>query len=112
MAAAQPVVAVAIAVFWLLGNAEKSTRHASTQFAAALENGDPSAAPAGGPDYVDGVRAYFGPVSSAKVIDAHNKSINTGDSADTRSYYVADMLLRSERGAAVIELDNKPGAET
>ena len=56
-------VAVAVAVFWLLGKAEESTRHASTQFAAALEKNDPSAAPAGGADYVEGVRAYFGPVT-------------------------------------------------
>jgi hypothetical protein len=96
---------VAVAVFWLLGKAEESTRHASTRFATALVKNDPSAAPAGGADYVTGVRAYFGPVRSAEVIDAHNKSINTGDSADTRSYFVADILLHTERGAAVIELE-------
>ena len=99
------MVAVAVAVFWLLGKSEESTRHASAQFAAALEKNDPSAAPAGGADYVEGVRAYFGPVTSAEVVDAHNKSINTGDSADTRSYFVADLLLRTKRGAAVIELE-------
>ena len=99
------MVAVAFTVFWLLGKAEESTRHASTQFAAALEKNDPSAAPAGGADYVEGVRAYFGPVTNAEVVDAHNKSINTGDSADTRSYFVADILIRTKRGAAVIELE-------
>jgi hypothetical protein len=98
-------VAVAVAVFWLLGETEKSTRHAATQFAAALGRNDPSAAPPGGSEYVGGVRAYFGPVTSAKVIETHNKSINTGNSADTRSYFVAEILLRSERGAAVIELE-------
>ena len=98
-------IGVAIAVFWFLGNAEKSARHASTQFAAALENSDPSEAPAGGAGYVSSLQAHFGPIRSAGVIDAHNKSINTGDSADTRSYFVADLLLRTARGPAVIELE-------
>ena len=98
-------IGVAIAVFWFLGNAEKAARHASTQFAAALENRDPSEAPPGGAGYVSSLHARFGPIRSAGVIDAHNKSINTGDSADTRSYFVADLLLRTARGPAVIELE-------
>ena len=97
--------AVAVAVFWFLGNAETAARHASTQFAAAVVKDDPRAAPAGGADYVAGVRGYFGPVTSATVIGAHNKSINTGDAADTRSYFVADVLLRTEHGPAVLELE-------
>jgi hypothetical protein len=97
--------ALAVALFWYLGKAEQSARHASTQFAVALEHGEPSAAPAGAADFVEGVRAAFGPVTSARIIDAHNKGIDTGDSADTRSYFVADLLLRTERGAAVIELE-------
>ena len=44
--------------------------------------------------------------SPQRVIDSHNHSVNTGDSADTRSYYVGDILLRDEaRGPAVIELE-------
>jgi hypothetical protein len=100
------VVAIAmVALFWILRESNKATLHASAQFATALVRNDPSAAPSGGEDYVKGVRAYFGPVSSARVIDSHNHSVNTGDNADTRSYYVGDVLLRSERGLAVIELE-------
>jgi hypothetical protein len=98
-------IAVSVAVFWLLDSSEKSTREASNQLAAALERNDASAAPEGASAYVDGVRAYFGPVRSAVVIDARNKGINTGDSADTRSFFVADLLLETERGPAVIEVE-------
>jgi len=100
------VVAVAmVALFWILRESNESTLKASTQFATALVRNDASAAPPGGEEYVRGVRAYFGPITSARVIDSHNHSVNTGDSADTRSYYVGDILLRSERGLAVIELE-------
>jgi hypothetical protein len=51
------------------------------------------------------VRAHFGPVTSASVVGAHNEHINTGDSADTGSFFVAELLLHSERGPAVIELE-------
>ena len=100
------IVAVAmVALFWILRASNERTIHASTKFATALVKNDPSAAPKGGADYVKGVRAYFGGVSSARVIDSHNHSINTGDSADTRSYYVGDILLATKRGPAVIELE-------
>ena len=100
------LVAVAmVALFWILRASNERTIHASTKFATALVNNDPSAAPKGGSDYVKGVRAYFGGVSSARVIDSHNHSVNTGDSADTRSYYVGDILLATKRGPAVIELE-------
>jgi hypothetical protein len=99
------MVVVAVALFWLLGKAEEKARHASGRFVTALERNDPRAAPEGGADYVAGIRHYFGPVKRAEVIDAHNKSINTGDNADTRSYFVADVLLRAQRGPAVVELE-------
>ena len=100
------VVAIAmVALFWILRESNKATIHASTQFATALVRNDPSAAPSGGEAYVKGVRAYFGPISSARVIDSHNHGVNTGDNADTRSYYVGDVLLHSERGLAVVELE-------
>jgi hypothetical protein len=99
------VVAVAmVALFWILRESDKATISASTKFATALVRNDPGAAPEGGAAYVKGVRARFGPVTSARVIDSHNHSVNTGDSADTRSYYVGDVLLRTERGPAVLEL--------
>jgi hypothetical protein len=100
------IVAVAmVALFWILRASNERTIHASTKFATALVNNEPSAAPKGGADYVKGVRAYFGGVSSARVIDSHNHSVNTGDEADTRSYYVGDILLATKRGPAVIELE-------
>jgi hypothetical protein len=100
------VVAVAmVALFWILRTSNERTIHASTKFATALVRNDPSAAPDGGADYVKGVRAYFRDVSSARVIDSHNHSVNTGDNADTRSYYVGDILLATKRGPAVIELE-------
>lgn len=89
----------------LLGKEEKTARQSATRFAAALVHDDPAAAPPGAAEYVHGVRRYFGPVTSAKVIGAHNKGINTGDNADTRSFFVVEMLLESRRGPAVIELE-------
>jgi len=100
------VVAIAmVALFWILRESNKATIEASNKFATALVRNDPAAAPEGGGDYVKGVRAYFGPVTGARVIDTHNHSVNTGDSADTRSYYVGDVLLSTKRGPAVIELE-------
>jgi hypothetical protein len=100
------VVAIGmVALFWILRASNERTIHASTKFAGALVRNDPGAAPDGGADYVKGVRAYFGGVSSARVIDSHNHSVNTGDEADTRSYYVGDLLLATRRGPAVIELE-------
>jgi hypothetical protein len=100
------IVAIAmVALFWILRKSNEATIHASTKFATAVVHNDPGAAPDGGGDYVTGVRAYFGPVSSARVIDSHNHGVNTGDNADTRSYYVGDILLNTRRGPAVIELE-------
>lgn len=100
------VVAIAmVALFWILRKSNEATIHAANTFATAVVRNDPRAAPDGGGDYVAGVRAYFGPVSAARVIDSHNHSVNTGDNADTRSYYVGDILLNTRRGPAVIELE-------
>jgi hypothetical protein len=101
------VVAVAFTaiLFWILGKSEQTARDASTRFAAALVHNDPSKAPPGADAYVTGVRAYFGPVTSARVIGARNKHVNTGDNADTRSFFVTQLLLRSKRGPAVIEVE-------
>jgi hypothetical protein len=96
-------VVVGVAVFVLLGKEEKSARRAATSFATALVHNDPGAAPAGAGGDVGAVRAAFGPVTGATVIAAHNHAVNTGD-VDTRNYYVADLLLRTRRGPAVIEL--------
>jgi hypothetical protein len=96
---------VAVACFVLLAKEEKTARNSATRFATALISDKPSAAPPGAAEYVHGVRRYFGPVTSAEVIGAHNKGVNTGDNADTRAFFVVQMLLESRRGPAVIELE-------
>ena len=90
-------------VFWVLAKSEDTARETSTQFAGALVKNDPSLAPKGGADYLEGLRGHFGDVSSARVIDARNHHVGSGD--DGRTYYVADLLLQTARGAAVVELE-------
>jgi hypothetical protein len=97
-------VALAVAIFALLGHDAKSARHGATSFAAALVRDDPNAAPAGAAPYVAGVRHHFGTVTGATVVATHNHTVNTGDEADTRNYFVADLLLTTHRGPAVLEL--------
>jgi hypothetical protein len=92
-------------VFVLLGKEEQTARDSANRFAAALVDNKPAAAPDGAASYVAGVRDYFGEVRSARVIGAHNKSINTGDTADTRSFFVVELLLDTKRGPAAIELE-------
>jgi len=101
-------IAVTIALFMLLSHESKLARHGAQHFGAALVAGDAAIAPDGGGQYVDGVRAYFGPVTAARVLGTHNKGINTGNEADTRSFYVADLWIDTKRGPAVlaVEFDN------
>ena len=89
-------------VFWVLAEGEDSAREASAQFATALVENDPSLAPKGGADYLEGLRGQFGEVASARVIDTRNHRVGSGD--DARTYYVSDLLLQTARGAAVVEL--------
>jgi hypothetical protein len=96
---------VAVVCLVLLGKEEQTARQSATRFAAALVHDDPAAAPPGAGEYVHSVRRYFGPVTGATVIGAHNKGVNTGDNADTRSFFVVEMLVQSHRGPAVIELE-------
>jgi hypothetical protein len=96
---------IAVVCFVLLGKEEATARDSAALFGSALVHDDPAAAPPGGAAFVSGVRHYFGPVRSARVIGAHNKGVNTGDNADTRSFFVVQMLLATKRGPAVIELE-------
>jgi hypothetical protein len=96
---------VGVVLFVLLAKQEKTARQSATRFAAALVHDKPAAAPPGAREYVHGVRRYFGPVTSTKIVGAHNKGVNTGDNADTRSFFVVEMLLESRRGPAVIEIE-------
>src|SRR4051794_13188338 len=88
-----PVALLGVAV-WLDDNGDKAARHASAQFAGALVSG--AAPPEGAAAYVHGVRAYFGAVSGARVLDAHNKQVR--EHARSRSYMVADVFVRTAAG--------------
>src|SRR5688572_8898631 len=88
-------------IFWFLSNGDKAARHASTQFIDALVSD--GAPPQGAADYVNGVRAHFGGVTGGRVIDARNESVGSGQSS--RTYYVADVLLQTAKGPAVVELE-------
>jgi hypothetical protein len=90
-------------VFWGIGKNEQAAGRAATRFAAALVENDPGAAPKGSPEYIRGVRAYFGAVTGARVIGTHNERADANTNT-SRTYPVADLLLRSAHGPAVIEL--------
>lgn len=116
LAALAVLVAIGAGVaYWQLGVKEKSARDAASRFAAALVDNDPAAAPAGGREYVAGVRAYFGPVRAARVIGARNKTVRdrfpaVDDRGRTHTFPVAQLLLRTKRGPAVIEVEFDSGA--
>jgi hypothetical protein len=102
--------ALAFAIQFLIAKDTNAARHGTNAFAAALIHNDPQAAPPGAEQYVTGVRHHFGDVTSATVYRTHNHSVNTGNSADTRTYIVADVLLESARGPAVLEVDFDNGS--
>jgi hypothetical protein len=90
-------------IFWAIGKNEQAAGRAATRFAAALVENDPGAAPKGSPEYITGMRAYFGAVTRARMIGTHNERADANTST-SRTYPVADLLLRGARGPAVIEL--------
>ena len=90
-------------VFWGIGKNKVAAGRAAARFAAALVENDPGAAPKGSPDYIKGMRAYFGDVTGARVIGTHNERADANTNS-SRTYPVADLLLRTKRGPAVIEL--------
>jgi hypothetical protein len=104
------VAGLAFAIDFLIGKDEKAARHGAGAFASALVHNDAQAAPPGAEQYVTGVRHYFGGATSATIYRAHNHGVNTGNSADTRTYIVVDMLLESKRGPAVLEVDFDNGS--
>jgi hypothetical protein len=90
-------------VFWGIGKNKQAAGRAATRFAAALVDNDPGAAPKGSPEYIKGLRAYFGAVTRARVIGTHNERADANTNT-SRTYPVADVFLRGARGPAVIEL--------
>jgi hypothetical protein len=99
-------LAVAIVVgVWLNGISESKARDAAARFGAALVHNDPRLAPSGDGDYVRGVRAYFGPVTSARVIGAHSRHVNTFNRYQSREFSVAELAMSTRRGPAVLEFE-------
>jgi hypothetical protein len=97
------VAAIAAVIFvWNSAN-EETARHATSRFGAALVHNDPKAAPPGAAEYERGVRAYFGTVTSARLIESHQRAV--GHDPYTRSFFVAGLLLGTRRGPAVIEVE-------
>ena len=101
--AAVSAAAIVGAVFWAIGKNQQAAGRAGARFAAALVENDPGAAPKGGPDYIKGMRVYFGAVTGARVIGTHNERADANTDT-SRTYPVADLLLQSAHGPAVIEL--------
>jgi hypothetical protein len=100
------IIAVAIVV-WNSAN-EKMARQATTRFGAALVHDDPASAPPGAAEYVRGVRAYFGPVTAARLIGSHQRAVGQGEESQT--FYVAEVLLTTRRGLAVVEVEFDNGS--
>jgi hypothetical protein len=103
-AAAVFAAALLLAINWMNGKDAKAGHEGAAKFAAALVHNNP-AADADASSFVNGVRAYFGPVSSATMIAGHERGVNAPDNADERTYYVIEMLIQSKRGPAALELD-------
>jgi hypothetical protein len=90
-----------------LSGHEKAARKSTSQFATALVKRNPSMAPKGTLDYFDGIQANFGPIKSARVIDARNTHHGSGQSAHT--YFVSNLLLETAKGPMVLELEFNGG---
>ena len=103
LVAALSAAAIVGAVFWAIGKNEQAAGRAGERFATALVENDPGAAPKGSPEYIKGMRAYFGAVTGARVIGTHNERADANTNT-SRTYPVADLLLHSAHGPAVIEL--------
>lgn len=88
------------AVVWALASGETETNDASSSFATALVERDASLAPAGGGDDIERLHAYYGGVRDARRLNSHSYGIASGD---TR--FVAELLLQTGRGPAVIQVE-------
>jgi hypothetical protein len=95
-------------LFWYLGGQEKAATTQAKKFIAALEKHDPAAAPPKGDDYVRGIWRTYRSVDSAELVDTHQKHHRDRNSDSGYSWWVADMLLHTGRGLAVVELAFEP----
>jgi hypothetical protein len=95
-------------LFWYLGGQEKAATSEAKKFIAALEKHDPSAAPPKGDDYVRGFWKTYRRIDSADLVGTHQKHHRDRNSDSGYSWWVADMLLHTGRGVAVVELAFEP----
>jgi hypothetical protein len=102
------MVALGGFLFWYLGGQEKAAKREANKFITALVKDDPSAAPQKGDEYVRGIWRFYRRVDSAKLIDTHQRSTHHSNGNSGYSWWVADMLLHTGRGLAVVELAFEP----
>jgi hypothetical protein len=95
-------------LFWYLGGQEKAATTEAKKFIAALEKHDPSAAPPKGDAYVRGIWKTYRRVDSADLVATHQKEHRDRNSDSGYTWWVADMLLHTGRGLAVVELAFEP----
>jgi hypothetical protein len=93
---------LAFFLFSYLGKEEDAVTEKTAEFIAAIEKNDPGAAPEGGDEYVTGIRNAYGPIQEIRSLDRRKKSSGSGN--NSRSWWVSEFLLKSERGAAVLEI--------
>ena len=95
-------------LFWYLGGQESAAKEQANKFIGALEANRPGDAPENGDDYVRGVWKTFRRVDSVELLKTRQKSFRHRNTTGGYSYWVADMLLHSGRGLAVLELSFEP----
>jgi hypothetical protein len=91
-------------LFWYLGGQEEAAKREANKFISALVKNKPSAAPEHGDDYVRGIWKAYRRIDSAKLVDTHQRSSHGSSANSGSSWWVADMLLHTGRGLAVVEL--------
>ena len=95
-------------LFWYLGGQEKAATTEAKKFISALEKNKPDDAPPKGADYVRGIWRTYRRVDSAELVDTHQRHHRDRNSDSGYSWWVADMLLHTGRGLAVVELAFEP----
>src|SRR4051812_5191957 len=95
-------------LFWYLGGQEKAATAEAKKFIAALEKHDPSAAPPKGDEYVRGFWKTYRRIDGADLVGTHQKHHRDSGSDSGYSWWVADMLLHTGRGLAVVEVAFEP----
>jgi hypothetical protein len=95
-------------LFWYLGGQEEAATTEAKKFINAVEQNDASIAPRNGDDYVRGIWRAYRRVDGAELLKTRQKSHRDRNSTSGYSYWVADMLVHTGRGLAVLELSFEP----